>query len=128
VVLDTFPARPGEQVRGHVYAPAALGGSSEAKLTLSCERNHRIRNSSGRSGIRTVTVWEQEAASQVLSVQSESGEVLLKVDIPIPDSLPDSSRESSGEWFTWQLAASAVLDGADFEAEFEVPVFKRSRS
>ena len=36
LVLDTFPARPGEQVRGHVHAPAALGKSSEAKLALSC--------------------------------------------------------------------------------------------
>ena len=44
-----------------------------------------------------------------------------KIECAIPAALPDSSSE----WFTWQLAANATLEGADFEAEFEMPVFKR---
>lgn len=119
LVLDTFPARPGEPMRGRMYAPAALAGSQEAKLTLTCERNYR------GSGTETETVWEQKAASQVLAGQSQSGEVILNVDFLIPDSLPGRSSRSPEAWFTWQLSATAVLAGADFEAEFEVPVFSR---
>ena len=50
--------------------------------------------------------------------------MLLNVDLLLSEDLPDSSR-GSGEWCTWQLVAEAALAGADFEAEFEVPVFKR---
>ena len=47
----------------------------------------------------------------------------MKIDLPIPHDLPDSSRDRN-EWFAWRLTAFAKLAGADFEADFEVPVFK----
>lgn len=125
LVLNTFPARPGEQLSGCVYAPAALENAKEAKLALRCERNYKTAGGDGKTGTKTVTVWETEATSEVLRGQSSTGEALLKVDFPVPDSFGDSASESNGEYFTWQLTANATLKGADFEAEFEVPVFYR---
>jgi hypothetical protein len=125
LALDTFPARPGEQLRGRVYAPAALEDTNEAKLSFRCEKNDKVTGRDGKTGTQIVTVWENEAMAQVLRGQSSTGEAMLKVDFAVPAMFPDSASNVRGEYFTWRLAASAILKGADFEAEFEVPVFKR---
>ncbi len=120
--LDTFPGRQGEQLRGRLYAPAALN-SQGIKLVLRCERNYQS-GKGGSSGTGTETLWEQGTFAEIVRGESTSGAAMINVDFLLPDSFPDSSRVGI-ECFAWQLAASAVLDGADFEAEFEVPVFSR---
>jgi hypothetical protein len=118
--LDTFPARPGRQLRGRVCAPPALGEAAEVRLTICCEKNVKV----GKRGesTRTERLWQEEASAPVVLGQSPSGDAVLKIDFPIPPELPGSSREAD-EWFAWRLTAFAKLAGADFEAEFEVPVF-----
>jgi hypothetical protein len=120
--LDTFPARPGEHLRGRVFAPAALGEAAEVRLTICCEKNVKVSGDKGTT-TRSETLWEQEASAPVVQGQSSSGDSLLKIDFPIPRDLPDSSQDRN-EWFAWRLTALAELAGADFEAKFEVPVFK----
>jgi hypothetical protein len=117
--LDDFPARPGENVTGRIYAPAALGNAEEVGLTFTCEQNSRRG-----SGVKVSAMWETAAIAEIVRGESPNGGVVLKFQMLIPDSLPDSTR-NWGEWYEWHLAASAGLKGADFEAEFEVPVFKR---
>jgi hypothetical protein len=119
--LDTFPAKQGQHLRGRIRAPAALAESEEAKLVLTCERNYG-GSKGGGSGVNTETIWEMGTTSQIVRSQSATGNVTVDVDFLVPDSLPDSSHNGD-EWFTWQLTASAALKSADFEAEFEVPVF-----
>jgi hypothetical protein len=123
--LETFPGRQGEDFRGRVLAPEALGACQNIKLVLTCEKNFRVSSTRGGSENRTQQVWRNEAMSAIVRGQSPSGGVIFKVNFSIPAALPDSSDDRN-EWFTWQLSTNAELPGADFEAEFEVPVFKRA--
>jgi hypothetical protein len=49
---------------------------------------------------------------------------MLAVAIEVPAGSPSSAR-GPGDEYVWLLSASAPLKGADFAAEFEVPVFDR---
>lgn len=122
--LDTFPGRQGEPYRGRILAPVSLGETTSVEITMSCTRHYRASGTGARAEVRSETLWQQKTTVPVIRGQSASGDVLLNVDLLLPEDLPDSSR-GSGEWWTWQLVAEAALAGADFEAEFEVPVFKR---
>jgi hypothetical protein len=124
--LDTMPGRPGEQLRGHIYAPEALEEAANASLNLRCERQYQV--SSTNRGTRTVTevLWTSDSATPVIRGQTPTGDVMLAVALEIPAGLPDSSR-GPGDQYLWLLSASAPLKGADFAAEFEVPMFQVPR-
>jgi hypothetical protein len=123
--LDTMPGRPGERLRGHVYAPEALGEAPNATLTLTCERRYEVSSSRGTE-TRTEVVWTHTSDTPVVRGQTPTGDVMLAVAIELPTGLPDSSR-GPGDRYLWLLSASAPLSGADFAAEFEVPVFASPR-
>jgi hypothetical protein len=122
--MDTMPGRPGERLRGHIYAPKALEGAAEAALTLRCERQFQVSGTNRGTTTRTEVRWTHGSTTPVVRGQTASGDVMLAVAIEIPAGLPSSSR-GLGEDYVWLLAASASLKGADFAAEFEVPVFDR---
>lgn len=119
--LETFPGRQGESFRGRITAPAALEACPEVLLTLSCEKRARAREELSTS--RTRSLWKQEVTSKVLGLQSSTGDAIIKVEFELPADLEDTSY-GPGDGITWQLVAFAEMDGADFEAEFEVPVFR----
>jgi hypothetical protein len=122
--LDTLPVRPGAQLRGHVYAPRALEEAASAALTLTCERRYQVSGASRGDTTRTEVVWTKGSAAPVLRGQTSTGDVMLAVAIEVPAGSPSSAR-GPGDEYVWLLSASAPLKGADFAAEFEVPVFDR---
>jgi hypothetical protein len=124
--LDTMPGRPGEPLRGQVYAPEALGEAANATLTLTCERRYQVSSGSRGTETRTEMVWTKDSATPVNRGQTPTGDVMLAVAIEIPAGLPDSSR-GPGDQYLWLLSATAPLKGTDFAAEFEVPVFDLPR-
>jgi hypothetical protein len=126
--LDTMPGRPGQQLRGHVYAPKALAGASDVAITLRCERTYgdtptnggRTSSKAGFSG--TEDIWRHDSPTQVIRSQDPNGQVKLAVTIDLPAGFPNSWR-GQGDQFSWLLSANAPLRGADFSVEFEVPVY-----
>lgn len=124
LVLDTFPARPGEHLRGRVYAPGDLDADN-VKVTLICEHSLPSSAAGNRRTIRTETKWSAEGSSKVLRGQSSSGDAMFQVDFALPAAVPETTGNWNTEWFTWRLSANADLKGADFQAGFEVPVFRR---
>ena len=124
--LDTMPARPGEPLRGHIYAPKELEEAESAALGLRCERQFEVSSTSRGTSVKTEVVWSTGASTPVVRGQTSTGDVLLAVNVAVPTGLPSSSR-GPGDRYSWLLSASAPLKGADFSAEFEVPVFDRSR-
>ena len=124
LTLDTMPGRPGSALRGHIYAPKALEEAAEAALTLRCERQYQVSGTDRGATTRTEVRWNHGSATPVVRGQTATGDVMLAVAIEIPAGLPSSSR-GPGEDYLWLLSASASLKGADFAAEFELPVFDR---
>jgi len=123
--LDTMPARPGEPLRAHIYAPQALQEAESVALGLRCERQLEVPSRRG-TVVTTEIAWSTEASTPVLRGQTSTGDVLLAVTVAVPTGFPSSSR-GPGDRYLWLLSASAPLRGADFSVEFEVPVFDRSR-
>ena len=122
--LETIPARQGEHLKGRIIAPLALAGAKKVPVVLSCVRHYATSGSRSASSARTKTIWEQEIACDVFQGQAAGGAVVVPVDVAVPAELPDSSL-GDNEWISWTVAAAATLKGSDFEAEFEVPVYKR---
>ncbi len=79
--LDAFPARPGENLTGRIYAPAALGNADEVGLTFTCEQNSRAG-----SGDRTSTMWEAPRSGDARG-DVERG-VVMKFQLLIPVRCP----------------------------------------
>jgi len=125
--LSTIPVRPGEELKGMIVAPKALEGAEAAKIKFVCERSYRTTGSDGKRTTKTEVLWKKELSAPVIKGQSAAGDALIKLSIQTPTGFPDSSNQYS-EDFTWKLSASAELKGADFAAEFELPVFSRSAS
>jgi hypothetical protein len=131
--LETMPGRPGQHLKGHISAPKALAAAEEVVFTLRCERlsyssqspNRRIMF--GRTGMPgtahgTAEIWHHYWHAPVDRSKQPSGAVTVPVEVEIPAGYPGSSL-GPGDQFSWYLDANAPLKGADFSAEFEIPVF-----
>ncbi len=116
--LASTPARPGAELRGTIHVPKALAESRNVNLSLRCEADDIATDSESDSD----AAWNAESTAPVM-LDKAKGEATIAIAIPIPTRLPDSSR-TPGKHVAWLLSANAKLTGADFSAEFEVPVFK----
>ena len=121
--LETYPGRQGDRLKGRIIAPAALADATKVPVVISCVRHSSVSGGTRSSRIQTRTLWNHEMAAEVFRGQAAHSAVVVPIDVALPPHLPDSSL-GDREWFSWEVAASAKLKGRDFEAEFEVPVYK----
>ncbi|MEP7353881.1 MAG: DUF3592 domain-containing protein [Acidobacteriota bacterium] len=117
--LETLPARPGEPLQASLFVSGALD-AQQVNVVLRCEHSYKTSNS---KTTRTVTevVWKADANVPV--IQSPDGAMVV-ITMPVPKGFEDSARGGRDE-YDWLLSATAPLKGADFAAEFSVPVFAR---
>ncbi len=116
--LESTPAQPGTELRGTIHVPKALAESRKVSLSLRCESDDIATDPESDAE----AAWSAESTAPVILDQAK-GEATIAIAIPIPARLPHSSRVA-GKHVAWLLSANAKLTGADFSAEFEVPVFK----
>jgi hypothetical protein len=120
--LETMPGRPGQTLRGRLYAPQALEAAEFASITLRCETTATNPNANGQDPDGDQSLWVGGASVPVLKGQATNGDVVMDVAIDIPPGLPDSFW-GKGDQYAWLLTATAPLRGADFAVEMEIPVF-----
>jgi hypothetical protein len=92
-------------------------------LRLSCVR----RTTTGASGNNRSTtekiLWQDEKWLRADLPQTDLNATGIPVYFKLPDNLPESTTRA-GDGIHWKLEASAKLRGPNFDAAFEVPVFK----
>ncbi len=120
--LSTIPVRPGDEIKGIVRAPVDLKGSPKVALSFRCEEHSRGAGGRSTNTSQINVRWETTGEVKVVDPFRATGEQQFSVQLPVADGFPDSAR-GYNQSVLWLLRASAVLDGADFEAEFEIPVF-----
>lgn len=123
LLLTDVPGRQGEPLRGRIEASNALSAAGQVVLGLRCERRRWSSTLKSRQLDREV-LWQQESVAGVQPGPTNEGRVRVAFEFSIPAQWPDSRWEGD-EQVAWLLSAKAPLRGADFEAEFEIPVFHR---
>jgi hypothetical protein len=120
--LETLPGAIGGWFAGFIHVPATLQEADELKLTLKCV--NRVTTGSGKSqSTSEFSLWED---SQTLKTRL-SDDSLGGKQIPVAFRIPESCRACDGTGtrneILWRLNAHAVMPGADYIADFVVPVF-----
>lgn len=118
--LSTVPGVIGKSLEGVLRVPARLRPPDGFRAVLTCTR----MRTSGDSSTPTI-LWQEER-----SIPGEAGgtaaapetRIPIAFDLP-PDARPYDTRNLQ-EKVVWGLRVSARMPGVDYDAKFDVPVFR----
>jgi hypothetical protein len=124
--LETMPGCPGGWLAGMVQMPVGMRGIDFVRVTLSCV--NRVTSGSGKHRhVHEHTLWEQE---QVLGARLPAGRDGAGQAIPMAFRIPRNAKptfDSRGNDIVWRLSLCAPMPGADYTADFVVPVFQAAQ-
>lgn len=128
--LSTRPGVVGHGLAGAVRAPSDLLPAGGFVATLSCV-NVRVTGS-GRDRSTTETIqWQdqQTVPGQRTSATAGRGiETTIPVHFRIPPDAAPCDDANPSDRTVWRLAVTAAVPGIDYDASFEVPVFRTAQS
>ncbi|MFL5540114.1 MAG: hypothetical protein ACJ8J0_14075 [Longimicrobiaceae bacterium] len=122
--LSTVPGVVGKSLEGVLRVPARLRPPDGFRAVLTCT----LIRTSGDSSTRSI-LWQEER-----SIPGEAGGTAAAPEtrIPIAFDLPFDVRpydtRHAPERVVWNLRVSARVPGVDYEAEFDVPVFRTAET
>ncbi|MDN3637817.1 DUF3592 domain-containing protein [Simiduia curdlanivorans] len=118
LLLNPYPGAIGGQVGGEVDMRLPYDASMAVAVTLACV--HSYYSGSGKDRSRRESVqWQKDGFAQV-SASSQGTKVAFCFDVP--SKLP-ASQLSDDSYYFWRLSLHADLPGADFDRDYEIPVF-----
>lgn len=126
--LDGITGVLGGYLGGTVHVPQSIESDAGVVVALRCVES--TTSGSGKNKKTTSnTKWESE---QIVHPQGgvaglATGGVTIPFRFAIPYALPEP-RNHGNPTVSWRLSFSASTPGLDYEASFEVPVFKTSES
>ena len=125
--MSTLPGVIGGDLTGSVEVPAGFDPGQDFDVTLSCV--NRKTTGSGKTQSTTETVLWQE---QARSVKAIAGTEAMGTGVPVQFVIPSDCRQVDEsvprDVIVWRLKAHAAVPGVDYDATFEVPVFRTSAS
>ena len=119
--LETLPGCVGGWLAGTVHTPASLHEAETVRVTLRCIRSETHGSGKDRR-THDSTIWEDEQTLACPLPPGREGGTTIPVSFRIPpDCQPtfDSTRDD----IVWRLRVTAAVPGADYAADFAVPVF-----
>jgi hypothetical protein len=125
--LSTIPGVVGRTLTGMVRAPARMQPDDGFQVTLSCIR--RVTTGGEDSSTSESVLWQEER--RIIGEPSRTA-AAVETHIPVafrlpPDAMACDDTDSNNR-VVWRLRLSATVPGVDYEAQFEVPVFRTSAS
>ncbi len=119
--MTSLPVAPGTVLRGTLRVPVRLQPEHAFYLRLSCVRSTNAMR--GKTRVTTERIlWQEEKWFQPNLPQTEMGATCLPVHFSLPATLPETAGVH-GDGVQWRLEASAKVNGPDFHAHFEIPVY-----
>ena len=113
--------RIGGVFEGTVRCSKRIEPQANFKARLVC--SEVIKRGSGKdSTTETKTLWQNEKEINHAGVDLTGG---LSVAFEIPKNCVESKDSNRSGKVSWKLSLSAPLSGVDYEAEFEVPIYKK---
>ena len=126
--LSTIPGVIGRTLTGMVRAPASMQPAEGFQVILSCVR--RVRTRSGKNSSTSESIlWQDE---RLVPGEPSRTAAAMETHIPVAFRLPADAEPcddaDSTNRVLWRLRLAATVPGVDYEAQFEVPVFRTSAS
>jgi len=125
--LLTVPAVPGESLRGRIHTGAGIIGVPTMEVVLTCYKYERVRHQDRGTSLRTSKPWSTKINVPIRpgGGYGSSGST-VDIEFPLPeDALATLELLGPGISYGWTVEAYVKLSGADFNASFEVPVYRK---
>lgn len=120
VSLDPFPGSIGGHVGGTIDIRLPYDTASRFKLTLTNIKSYVSGSGKNRSR-RESAKWQD---SQLAFAEPGGSGTRLTFRFDVPSGLRESVADpGGGTYYLWRLNVSAALDGADFDRDYEIPVY-----
>ena len=121
VTLDPFPGSIGGHAGGTIEIGLPYDSTNQFEVTLTCVYSYI--SGSGKNRSRTESAKWQESQVAHASVGGKGTRLLFRFDIP--KELHESDAQPKGEtYYLWRLSLKADLEGADFNRDYEIPVYQ----
>lgn len=127
LAYDDFPYFLGGSLHARLRAPNHVSALQELTLTLRCVQEKYVTTGTGKN--RQTQVVCYELYSDVVTLDGDRVASFAGGDIPIAFALPaDKSTTTLADSppTYWEIEARGKAPGADYEAYFLVPVYKRN--
>lgn len=123
--LAEVPGVIGGSISGIVETSVPISPEDGYHLSLQCMR--RVVSGHGKNSHTLETVlWEVKQTVNSGIETPKPGQTIIPVVFPIPDGVAESDDSNSRNIVFWLLKVTAATPGVDYEAIFEVPVFRAS--
>ena len=120
VSLDPFPGSIGAHVGGTIDVRLPYDAAHEFKLTLTNLKSYISGSGKNRSR-REKADWQD---SQVAFAEPAGSGTRLTFQFDVPPGLKESEANPDNDsYYLWRLNVRAQLPGADFDRDFEIPVY-----
>jgi hypothetical protein len=120
--MAAIPGALGGTLEGEIQVKTKLQPQHGLHLRLSCVR--RTTSGSGKNRSTTeIILWQDEKWLRPDLPQTDLNATGIPIYFKLPGDQPESTP-SNGDGIHWKLEASAKLRGPNFQATFDVPVFK----
>ena len=120
--MAAVPAALGGTLEGKIQVKAKLQPQHGLHLRLSCVRRATTGKANNPQKTEKI-LWQDEKWLRADLPQTDLNATAIPVFFKLPANLPESTA-ALGDGIHWKLEASAKLRGPNFDAAFEVPVFK----
>ncbi len=121
--FDSAPFSPGGRVKGVIRLKLPTAIPHGIDLRLSCKR--RIVTGSGKNqSVNELVLWQQEKNVPADSVMQGLTGAEIPVELPIPPDAYETDTDNPNDSVRWELHAQADVPGADFNDNYELPVFR----
>jgi hypothetical protein len=127
LLLETIPGVVGGYLRGAVQTRAPLQGARRIDLTLTCVRRRTTGSGKNRSTSESILFQEKgDVAPSTIRPGPWGSEIRVDFRIPFDSSPTDLARPD--DTTEWRVEIAIDLPGVDFQARFDVPVFRTEQS
>ncbi len=124
--MTAVPAALGGEVRGTIETRLAAPPASGVDVKLTCLR--RTVSGAPRRTLWEHILWRDECVVPASDIAPSPMGVAIPVRFALPADQPATNGENPNDAIVWRLDAAAAVPGVDFEARFELPVFRTRAS
>jgi hypothetical protein len=120
--MAAVPAALGGALKGEIRVKTKLQPQHGLHLRLNCVRRATTGKANNPQKIEKI-LWQDEKWLRADLPQTDLNATAVPIFFKLPENLPESTA-TLGDGIHWKLEASAKLCGPNFDATFEIPVFK----
>ena len=120
LTLDPFPSALGGHLGGFIETNIPYNEALNFKVTAQCIKSYMSGTDKNRSR-NEKSVWQSEG---ICFSEPHKKMTRLSFRFSPPNTLPESEEKCNKTYHLWRINIECKLPGADFNRQFEVPVYK----